>query len=608
MITEIIFKHRNKIKLCGLLLIVFSAHIIKPRDRVLTWDVFGYYLYLPAQFIHHDPYLEDGNWIQSVFETYNPSSTFYQVSQSEKHRVIKYTSGVAILVSPFFFIAHLLALPSGFPADGFSRPYEFILTLGGLFWALTGLIFLYKVLRNYFNISTSTLLLLLILLGTNYYQLNIYEGSLLSHNFLFSLYAILVYYTIKWHHSQKISYAVLMGISFGFITLIRPSEIIVILVPLLWTIHDKPSLYDKLHLLKRNYTHVLVFMIVSFVVLIPQMLYWRSATGSYFYHSYTDPSVGFELLSPHIFKFLFSFRKGWFLYTPIMFLAVIGFILMYRKNKSAIYAILIFTILNIYIIASWSLWHYAGGSFSSRSIVPSYVLLALPLGYLYQWISSRNRIIHLLFNFVLISLVSLNLFQTWQFQNGILNRERMTREYYFRIFGKTRVSEEDKKLLLVARSATPDEPRFNGNEYESRVIHFNSFMLSNTDQDSLAVNYFKLDSTRKFTPAFKMRFKDLTHKDHAYIMATAEIFIPDNFTGELPMLVMAFHYENKPYQYRTKSLSQLDVMQNDWNTFTMTYLTPEVRTKKDELGVYFWYRGNNYAYIRDLTITLFEPI
>jgi hypothetical protein len=607
MINKLIFNHCNKLRFLGLLLMVFSAHFIDPRERVLTWDVFGYYLYLPAQFVYDDPHLEDNEWIQSVFEKYNPASTFYQVSSSEKHRVIKYTSGVAILVSPFFFVAHLLATQLGFPADGFSRPYEFILTLGGLFWALIGLLFLYKILRTYFNKSLSTILLLLIIVGTNYYQLNIYEDSLLSHNFLFSLYAILVYYTINWHNSQRISYSLIMGISFGFIALIRPTESIVILIPLLWTIHDKNSLYQKLRLIKKNYTHLLLFIIMSFVVLIPQMLYWKSATGSFLFYSYTDAGVGFEFLSPHIIKFLFSFRKGWFLYTPLMILATIGLIAMYKRNRSIFFSISIFIVLNIYIIASWSLWHYAGGSYSSRSIVPSYVLLALPLGYLYKWILSRSKAIQIIFHFVLVLFVSLNLFQTWQFQNNILNRERMTREYYFRIFGKTKVTEEDRKFLLVSRLATGDEPQFNRNDYKSKIIHFDSLVVSVADQELLPTDHVKLDNTRRFTPAYKIKYKDMTQKYHAYIISTAEIFVPDSFTGELPMLVMSYHYKDKPYKYRTKSPNQADIIPGEWNKFTMTYMTPEPRTPNDELGVYFWYRGSKHAFVRNLAVTVFEP-
>ena len=33
-------------------------------------------------------------------------------------------------------------------------------------------------------------------------------------------------------------------------------------------------------------------------------------------------------------------------------------------------------------ISSWTNWWYAGGSFSARAIVPSFVLLAIPLGFL----------------------------------------------------------------------------------------------------------------------------------------------------------------------------------------------------------------------------------
>lgn len=338
------------------------------------------------------------------------------------------------------------------------------------------------------------------------------------------------------------------------------------------------------------------------------MLYWKSASGHFLFYSYTDAGVGFEFLSPRIIKFLFSFRKGWFLYTPIMIFAISGFILVYRNNKSIFYAIFIFIILNIYVIASWSLWHYAGGSYSSRSIVPSYVLLALPLGYLYIWVLSKSRAIKIIFHFVLVFFVSLNLFQTWQFQNHILNRDRMTREYYFRIFGKTKVTDDDRKLLLVSRLATGDEPQFNRNEYKSRIIYFDSLVVSKTDRDLLPSDYVKLDSTKKFTPVFKIKYKDMTQEYYAYIISTAEIFVPDNFSGESPMLVMSFHYKNRPYKYRTKSLNQADIIPNEWNTINMTYMTPEPRTKNDELGVYFWYRGNNHAYVRNLRVTLFEPI
>ncbi len=40
-----------------------------PQRQVLAWDVFGYYLYLPAAFIHNDIALRDRTWTDRVMTT-----------------------------------------------------------------------------------------------------------------------------------------------------------------------------------------------------------------------------------------------------------------------------------------------------------------------------------------------------------------------------------------------------------------------------------------------------------------------------------------------------------------------------------------------------------
>jgi hypothetical protein len=36
-------------------------------------------------------------------------------------------------------------------------------------------------------------------------------------------------------------------------------------------------------------------------------------------------------------------------------------------------------------------------------------------------------------------------------------------------------------------------------------------------------------------------------------------------------------------------------------------MTPEVRSKKDELSVYLWFRGKTRAYVDDLKVEITEP-
>src|SRR6185503_13648152 len=96
------------------LLLSFAAILwyqsIGHTEGTLSWDAFGYYIYLPTKFIYEGSGLDYGDWLQKIMDQYEPSSTFYQVYQTETGKwMSRYTMGMAVLESPFFFIAHLLA-------------------------------------------------------------------------------------------------------------------------------------------------------------------------------------------------------------------------------------------------------------------------------------------------------------------------------------------------------------------------------------------------------------------------------------------------------------------------------------------------------------------
>ena len=110
--------------------------------------------------------------------------------------------GLSILYSPFFFFADLLAESLGYPADGLSLPYQYSVTIGGLIYAIIGLIYFSKVLLHFFNQHIAGIVLVIVFFGTNYFHLTINDGTLLSHNFLFTLYAVLTYYTIQWYRKN----------------------------------------------------------------------------------------------------------------------------------------------------------------------------------------------------------------------------------------------------------------------------------------------------------------------------------------------------------------------------------------------------------------------
>ncbi len=591
------------------LVLIFSRFIIPPVN-VLTWDVFGYYLYLPGKFIYKDIGLLNQDWLSHLIDKYKPTATLYQAFKLENGNwVIKYSMGLAILYAPFFFFAHLIAGPLGFPADGLSAPYQYSMTIGGLIFSVIGLMFFAKVLRYYFNNFVTCLLLILVFFGTNYFQLTAFDGTLLSHNFLFTLYAMLVYYTINWHDNPKFKYASIIGLLCGFIILIRPSEIVCVLIPLLWKIKGTESFSKKFSLVKQYFPHLIILLFCMFIVFIPQLIYWKSLTGSYFFYSYSNNSgEGFEFLAPYTFKFLFNFRKGWLIYTPVMIFSLIGFYYLFKQNRSIFYAVFVFFVADVYIISSWSCWWYAGGSYSSRSLVPAYIFLSLPLGYFIEKIITSGKIVKYSLGLVILFFVVLNLFQTWQFENGILSKERMTREYYFAIFGKIKVTGKDKKLLIVDRSLDTYDCFKDESEYSKKLLYKNDFNVNkNTDSVIDTNGAFIMNQNVQFSPGLNLKYKEITKHDHAWIRASAKVYITNGYQDILPLLVISFYHNNNAYKYRSIEIDKNKIKYNNWNDITSDYLTPEVLSEEDSLMIYLWHRGKEKIFVGEILVYAFEP-
>lgn len=566
---------------------------------MLTWDVFGYYLYLPSHFIYSDLALHNPEWINHLLDTYEPTSTLYQAIQLENGNwVMKYSMGMSILYAPFFFVAHLIAEPLGDPSDGLSLPYQYAITIGGLVYAMIGLYFFAKVLRHFFSEYITGIVLVIVFFGTNYFQLTIFEGTLLSHNFLFMLYAILIYYTIKWYTDYKWKQAIVIGLTIGLITLIRPSEGICFLIPLLWSNSGTDYLMNKLNLLRTHFLQIILMGFCGFIMLVPQLLYWKEVTGNYLFYSYTNAGEGFDFFAPHTWNFLFSFRKGWFVYTPVILFSFIGLYHLLKKNKAQFFAITAFVLLDVYICSSWSNWWYAGGSFSSRSMVPTYGLLAIPLGFFVERIIQSKKM-KIAFYTVGGLLIVLNLFQTWQFENNIISKERMTKDYYFSIFGQTSIDPSDEKLLLVDRSVEAFEVFKNREGYKSKIIYENQF---ETEKD----NAFSLDSVTCFSPGVDLPYHAITKKDHAWITISAKVFIPEKYEEALPVMVATFHYKGEVYKYFGYELKKENIQYNAWNTIQFDYLTPEVRSSDDNLKVYLWHRGKTKIQLDDFEVKAFE--
>jgi len=603
-------------------LCIIAGFLYNPRQRhdhyanELGYDIYGYYIYLPLTFIYKDIKLQKKEDYGKVFDRYQPSPTFYQVYKIENGNfVMNYTCGFAMLYSPFFFIANIWAQHSHtYPPDGHSFPYHICIALGVLlFYVIPGIFILRKALLHFFNETITTVTLLLIVLGTNYFNEAI-NGYLGPHAILFTGYSLLLLLTIKWHEKPSNKTATHLGLLCGMMILSRPSELLCLLIPLLWNVWDKKSWNEKWIKISNHKSQLIIFSLCAFLTTIPQIIYWKMVTGSWIFNSYQN-TEGFDFLQPHFLNVLFSFKKSWFVYTPIIIFPIVGIFLLRKYNKQIYLSILIFFLTNFYVLGSKSGW-WEGGSYGLRYFVESYAVMALPFGYVVQNISGLKNILRWLLSGVLILLIALNLFQTWQYLVAIIPADRMTFPYYKAIFLKTRVTDEDRKLMEVERSYSHIEMPFNPDDYKKRTIAYYNFETINTsyvDPIHLDSSHYlsppyscRLDSSFIYSPGISIPYQNLTRNDHAWIRATLHYFPVYDLKDNNACLVFHFQHKSHSYKYAAYNLALFPYHLNDWNTISINYMTPYPYSESDILKVYVWLQGNKPLYIDDLHIECFE--
>ena len=411
----------------------FYNQLWNEEHGVVEHDVVSYYSYLPALIIEHDltfQFVIDKPDIYGEFilRPTTPDGGSYQ----------KMTMGLALLFLPFFLIGHVHALLTGAALTGFSTPYMFWLSFSSMVYAFMGLMLLRSILKRFFSDWLTAFALFVLVMGTNMFFYITLEPAM-PHTYNFFLFNLFVWLTLKWHEKPQLSTTVYIGLTFGLIGLIRPTNGLIVIFFLLYNITSFGQLTDRLRFFLNQWKRLLLILLMAFLVVLPQFIFWKINTGSWIYYSYGDE--GFFFNNPQILRGLFSYRKGWLVYTPIMIFALVG-VFTLRKRVSAFFVpVIVFVVLNIYVIFSWWDWAY-GGSFGARPLIDSYGLMAIALASLLDALMSRKRALALVLQGLLLLLVLLNIFQTLQYKNDVIHYAFMTKEAYWKGFGKLTVEEE----------------------------------------------------------------------------------------------------------------------------------------------------------------------
>ena len=410
--------------------IFIANYFLGEVDKPIQSDGLGYYDYLPSIFIYHDlirkndPIQDNPNLYQRVIKT-------GVYSDHHQYKVNKFAVGTALLQLPFFSVALLSSDLEGNSNDGYQKPFQKAVLISTLFYLFLSIFFLKKILLLYdikkYLIIICQIFLVFGTLATNYSHFD----AGFSHVYSFFAITAFLYFVKLFCLHKKSSHFLLASIFIGLVFILRQANILIILF-MPFIAGSFSEIRESFKSLFNRYKTILLGIVLFMGVVSIQLLMWYLQTGSLVVYSYHGEQ--FNFLDPHFFSILFSYKKGLFIYTPILLITLLSLIwFIYKKQYYLFFTWMTFFVMITYVLSSWWSWFYGCG-FGLRAYIDYYPVFFIPFAMMLTELNNTPRIIILALSFLMIPL---NLIQSYQYRYNILHWIDMDKEKYWQVFLKT---------------------------------------------------------------------------------------------------------------------------------------------------------------------------
>ncbi len=247
-----------------------------------------------------------------------------------------YPFGSAILWSPFMLFAHLwlkmLNLFGGtYSLDGYRNPYQRAIGIGTLVYGFAGMLLMWRMLRDYFDELISAISLVAILCGTFLLWYLTVENSMVH---AVSLFATMVFLYV-WHRwrpgrgdapsaAPALLWWIALGTAAGVMTMVRWQNLsfaVLAVLLAMWPLRRSPAVAVR---------GAIVAAAAGFIAFTPQLIFWKVVRGGWFAVPVADHA--FDVSALHGLDVLFSSNHGLLSTTPIVYFAILGLPLFFRRD------------------------------------------------------------------------------------------------------------------------------------------------------------------------------------------------------------------------------------------------------------------------------------
>lgn len=466
---------------------LFMRPFNAPYAPVIGGDGLGYYSYLPATFIYDDADYQfkwfnaahDSNYVYSAFP--NPEDNLLVKYRDRK--INKYYPGLSVLWIPFFTAGHLGAHLTGYKPDGFSAPYQLSVWIASLFYILTGLWLLHRLLlRTTASQLAATLVPGALFFGTYLFIYSI-NGNTLSHAYSFTLItafflSLQVFFSDPGNKSVQ---SLICLITFTLLVTVRPLTGLVLLalpafVPRDWRFPPRENWKISVNAL------LLLLLFVAIIWYEFRIIYIQ--TGTLLPYTYEGESFNFS--DPWFIEALFGYRLGLFVYAPVLLLAFFGLPFMPARSR-VMFPLLFLTA--VFLYSAWWYWPIL-----IRALVDFYVLPGICLAYLLARSKGTQRLVVIV---LIVICVGYFQFKSYQVRNGILAEFGTYKEIFWRNFFRMKPAS-----MYLVPPETIRSTRVFTEDFENYRRH------TTNDESYGGKSSLLLDSTMAITSAIQAPYPD----------------------------------------------------------------------------------------------------
>lgn len=283
--------------------------------------------------------------------------------------------GPALLWSPLYALADVLARVTGRIPDGDGPLYRNAAAVAGLLWGWLGLVLLYDAARRLYGRAPALLATASLAFGTFLYWYLAFAPTM-AHAPAFMSCTLVVWHLVRapGEHvpaSRRLRHAAWLGLACGLAALVRWPNALVALLPL--AVHAP-------RLLRRAAWPALmreaaVFTLCALLAFVPQLVVWRLLYGSFI----TIPQgASFLAGAPAIAGVLFSPRHGLFSWSPLLYLGLLGLLPLARRAPALACGGLLLLVALTRLNAGTADW-WGGAAFGGRRFDAALPVLGLGL-------------------------------------------------------------------------------------------------------------------------------------------------------------------------------------------------------------------------------------